>query len=252
MRKGEVVFKEYNQGQGMLLPPRLEELIPEKHLVRVINRVVDEMDLEPVYRKYKGGGTSSYHPKMLMKIIIYAYATQVYSGRQIAKQLRESIPFMWLSGGNQPDFRTINRFRGEKLKGKIQEVFTEILAYLIEARYIRYEQYFIDGTKIEANANKYSFVWKKSTSKYKQRLLEKVAELFEEIDEINKEEDRIYGDRDLEELGEESAITSEELKALADRMSEKLVEGSENKALAKKLKIIRKDIIPRLEKYENY
>ena len=124
MKKDGVVYKEYNQGQGMLLPPSLEEVIPEKHLVRVINRIVEEMDLEAVYGRYKGGGTSSYQPKMLIKIIIYAYATQIYSGRQIAKQLRESSPFMWLSGGNQPDFRTINRFRGDRLKGKIQEVFT--------------------------------------------------------------------------------------------------------------------------------
>lgn len=252
MKKDGVVYKEYNQGQGMLLPPSLEEVIPEKHLVRVINRIVEEMDLEAVYGRYKGGGTSSYQPKMLIKIIIYAYATQIYSGRQIAKQLRESIPFMWLSGGNQPDFRTINRFRGDRLKGKIQEVFTEVLEYLIEAKYIRFEQYFVDGTKIEANANKYSFVWKKSTSKYKQQLLEKVAELFEKIDQINEEENRIYGDRDLEELGEESEVTSEDLKKLADRMSEKLIEEPENKQIKKKLKILRKDFIPRLEKYENY
>ena len=194
MKKDGVVYKEYNQGQRMLLPPSLEELISEKHLVRVIDRVVEEMDLEAIYQSYKGGGTSSYHPKMLIKIIIYAYATQVYSGRQIAKQIRENIPFMWLSGGNQPDFRTINRFRVEKLKGNIQEGFTEVLEYLIGANYIRFEQYFVDGTKIEANANKYSFVWKKSTDKYKQQLQKKVAELFEKIDEINQEEEKIYGD----------------------------------------------------------
>lgn len=252
MKKDGVVYKEYNQGQRMLLPPSLEELIPDKHLVRVIDQVVEEMDLEPIYQTYKGGGTSSYHPKMLMKIIIYAYATRVYSGRQIAKQIRENIPFMWLSGGNQPDFRTINRFRGEKLKGKIQEIFAEVLEYLIEAKYIRFEQYFVDGTKIEANANKYSFVWKKSTNKYKQQLQEKVAELFEKIDEINQEEERDYGDDDLEELGENSDVSSEDLKKLADRMSEKLIENPENKQIKKKLKILRNDFIPRMEKYEQY
>ena len=157
----------------MLLPPDLGELIPEKHMVRVISEVVDKMDLSPVIQKYKGGGTSSYHPKMLIKILIYAYATKLYSGRQIAKMLRENIHYMWLSGGSQPDFRTINRFRGSKLKGNMQEVFTEVLEYLVETGYIRLENYFLDGTKIEANANKYSFIWKKSTKKYKKKLQEK-------------------------------------------------------------------------------
>ena len=90
----------------MLFPSSLEEIIPEKHKFRAINRIVEEMNLEAVYGRYKGGGTVSYQPKMLIKSIIYAYAKQIYSGQQIAKQLRESFPFMWLSGGNQPDFNT--------------------------------------------------------------------------------------------------------------------------------------------------
>jgi transposase len=251
-RNEKVVFKEYIQGQPMLLPPNLGELIPEKHMVRVINEVVDKMDLSPVIQKYKGGGTSSYHPKMLIKILIYAYATKLYSGRQIAKMLRENIHYMWLSGGNQPDFRTINRFRGSKLKGDMQAVFTEVLEYLVETGYIRLENYFLDGTKIEANANKYSFVWKKSTKKYKKKLQEKVAELFEEIDAINAAEDEIYGDEDLEEMGEKNEVSSEDLKKLADRMSEKLKEKPENKQIKKVIKKLEGDFIPRLEKYEAY
>ena len=252
MKNEKVTFKEYQMEQPMLLPPSIEELIPEKHLVRVINQVVEKMDIEAIIREYKGGGTSSYHPKMLLKLVIYAYAMQVYSGRQIAKAVRESIPFMWLSGGNQPDFRTINRFRSEKLKGRIQTVFTEVLQYLIEAKYIRLEHYFVDGTKIEANANKYSFAWKKSTQKHKKNLQEKVSELFKQIDEINKAEEAEYGDEDLEELGEESEIDTEKLKELAERLSKKLEEEPGNKENKKALKELKKDYIPRMEKYERY
>ena len=108
----KVVFKRYEMGQPQLLPPSVEELIPEKHLVRVIDQVIEDMDISVIVKEYKGGGTSSYHPKMLLKVIVYAYAEQIYSGRQIAKAVRENIPFMWISGGNRPDFRTINRFRG--------------------------------------------------------------------------------------------------------------------------------------------
>ena len=81
MENKKVTFKEYQMGQPMLLPPNLEELIPEKHLVRVINRVIETMDLIGIISGYKGGGSSSYHPKMLLKVIVYAYAEKIYSGR---------------------------------------------------------------------------------------------------------------------------------------------------------------------------
>ncbi len=189
---------------------------------------------------------------MLLKVIVYAYAEKIYSGRQIAKAIRENINFMWLSGGNRPDFRTINRFRGERLRGSIQAVFTEVLEDLIEHKYIQLEHYFVDGTKIEANANRYSFAWKKSTQKYKRGLQAKVKELFEEIDQINAAEEAEYGDRDLEELGEESEIDTKKLEDLAERLSQKLMQDPENKTLKKKVKKLKSDFIPRMEKYETY
>lgn len=247
-----VVFKAYQMGQIMLLPPNLEEMIPEKHLVRVINELVEKIEIDPILRQYKGGGTSSYHPRMMLKVLIYAYAKQIYSSRQIASALRENIHFMWISAGNQPDFRTINRFRGQILKECIQPVFAEVIAYLAGNKLIQLERYFVDGTKIEANANKYSFVWKKSTDQYRANLDKKVKELFEEIDALNQAEDAEYGDKDLEELGEESEIDSEELKELAQRLSEKLKGNPEDKKAKKAVKKLEKDFIPRLEKYEKY
>jgi len=251
-KTNKVVFKRYEMAQPQLLPPSVEELIPEKHLVRLVNELIEKMDLRVISTSYKGGGTSSYHPKMLLKVIVYAYAVQIYSGRQIAKAVRENLPFMWLSGGNRPDFRTINRFRSEKLKGKIQAVFTEVLEYLIEAGYVKMEHYFLDGTKIEADANRYSFVWKKSTQTNKRKLQEKVSELFKKIDEINEAEEAEYGDKDLEELGEDSEIDTEKLKELAERLSKKLADDPENKELKKAKKVVETDYLPRMEKYEGY
>lgn len=251
-KTNKAVFKPYEMNQPQLLPQSLEELIPEQHLVRVVNQVIDEMDLSVLERGYKGGGTSSYHPRMLLKVIVYAYAEQIYSGRRIAKAVREHIPFMWIAGGNRPDFRTINRFRSERLKGKIQAVFTEVLAYLIDANYVKYEHYFIDGTKIEANANRYSYVWKKSTVRNRKNLEEKVKELFKKIDEINEVEEEEYGEKDLEELGEDSEIDSEKLKELAERLSKKLEGEPENKAAKKAQKMINSDYLPRMKKYEQY
>jgi len=103
-------------------------MIPENHLVGTVNAIVDRMDLTALYAKYQGGGTSSYHPKMLLKVLIFAYTQRIYSSRRIAKALRENIYFMWLSGMNRPDFRTINRFMSWRMRGVIDELFyTEIL-----------------------------------------------------------------------------------------------------------------------------
>jgi len=99
MNNGKATFKAYTMEQPSLLPPNLEELIPAEHLVRVVNRVVDELDIEPLLEKYKGGGTSSYHPRMMLKVIVYAYTQKIYSSRKMEKALWENIGFMWISGG---------------------------------------------------------------------------------------------------------------------------------------------------------
>jgi transposase len=251
-KHGKITFKSYQQNQPMLLPPNLDEMIPKGHLVRVIDEFVESIDLSVLEATYKGGGTSSYHPKMLLKVLVYAYVKKIYSSRQMAAALRENIHFMWLSGGNRPDFRTINRFRGERLTETIQEVFSQLVFYLASREYINLTHYFTDGTKIEANANKYSYVWKKTTTRYQQAVMEKVKELFKEIDQINKEEDREYGDNDLDELGEGKEINSEEIETLAKQLSEKLKKKPQDKKTKSALKKLTKEYIPRLKKYEKY
>ena len=238
--------------QPMLLPPNLEEMIPPGHVVRIVNDFVESIDLSVLVETYKGGGTSSYHPKMLLKVLIYAYVKQIFSSRSIAAELRENIHFMWLSGGNRPDFRTINRFRGERLGETIKEVFAQLVLYLASRGFVNLTHHFIDGTKIEADANKHSYVWNASTSKYKRDLMKKVKELFKEIDQINEEEDRVYGDNDLDEVGEGKEINSEEIEALAKALSEKLKKKSGDKKAKKAIKKLTRDYIPRLKKYEKY
>src|SRR6202165_916884 len=100
-------FKHYQPEQILLLPPSLDELIEGTDLVRVVSQVVDAMDISGLINQYKGGGTTAYHPRMLLKILLYAYSVKIYTGRKIAKALRQDIHFMWLSGMSRPDFRTI-------------------------------------------------------------------------------------------------------------------------------------------------
>ena len=120
----KVIFKDYTQKQLSLLPPSLEELIEENHPVRVINHVIDKIDLHSLIQKYEGGGTSSYHPRMMLKVLVYAYVSNIYSSRKIESAIKDNIHFMWLAAYNKPDHNTINRFRSDRLKGVFKEIFT--------------------------------------------------------------------------------------------------------------------------------
>jgi transposase len=141
-------FKPYTQHQIQLLPPDLNTLIPENHMVRVVDRAIETMNTKPLFDRYPGGGTSAYNPVMMLKVIIYAYADKIYSSRKISKATRENINFMWLTGNTQLDFMTINRFRSERVKGIIDDIFTEVVDLLLREKYIKFENYFLDGTKI--------------------------------------------------------------------------------------------------------
>lgn len=207
--KTSVIFKQYSQQQSLLLPPSLEELIGPKHLVRVVNEVVEAMDISDLVNLYKGGGTSSYHPRMLLKILLYAYSVKIYTGRKIAKALGQDIHFMWLSGMSNPDFRTINNFRSSKAKEVIEVLFKELLEFLVAHNYIKLENYFCDGTTLRADANQHKMVWKKNAERYGAKSVEKCRELFKQIDEMNQQEDKVYGSADLEEHGNASSITKE-------------------------------------------
>jgi len=252
-RASKPVFKRYEQNQIKLLPPSLEELVEGKHLARILNQTIEKLDIKPLISSYKGGGTSSYHPKMLLKVLLYAYLNKIYSSRKIAKSLRENIYFMWLSGESRPDFRTINDFR-LRLTEMVEEIFVSMILFLSDNGYIELEKYFIDGTKLRADAKKTSYVWKKNTDRYKEAVEKRVKELFQEIDEINKEEEKEYGEKDLPEMGEGSAISSQKIKDKAEQISKRIRErGNLPKPVEKKAERIIKKIqrqIPKLQNYE--
>jgi transposase len=250
------VFKPYDQDQ-LMIPMNIEILIPKNHIVRVVNRAIDKMNLEPLFEKYPGGGRSSFNPVMMTKLVVYAYTDKIFSCRRISKATRENIMYLWLCGGNTPDFLAVNRFRSERMKDVILEVFAEVVDLLIQENYIKLENYFLDGTKIEANANKYSWVWGKSTKRYKEALKEKCKELFKEIDEINDFENAEYGNNDLEELGNGKPINSAAIDEAVKKIDEKLSKKPQNrkpddekKKLEKAKKTLEKDYLPRMKKYE--
>ena len=193
--------------------------------VRTVSKTVDELDIEKIFAKNtKGGGASRYNPIMLMKVLIYCYMTGTYSSRMISKQCRENVNVMWLTGFQKPDFRTINKFRSEKLKDTIEEIFITTVKLLNKKGYVSLEKYFVDGTKIESAANKYTFVWKKAIEKNEKKLDEKLKVFLKDIEEITHKENEVYGDKDLAELGEDITVTSEEIKEAAAKINERLAE----------------------------
>jgi transposase/predicted RNA-binding Zn-ribbon protein involved in translation (DUF1610 family) len=245
------VFKDYTQDQLMILPPDLGELVPEKHLVRVVSKAIDRIKNKKIEALFKGGGAPSYHPKLMLKVIIYGYCCKLFSCRRIARALRQDVTFMWLAGMMCPDFNTVNRFRSNYLSPIIEDVFTEVLDFLHEHGYIKFEDYFVDGTKLEADAGKYTYVWKKNTQRYKKQLKERVAGLLKEIDQINEDEDRIYGDRDLEELGEDSELKSKDVKDFAEKLDKKIEQVTDKKKI-RSLKSRSKRLSKESEKLNKY
>jgi len=239
----KVIFKNQTGNSPELFPVNIFDKIPENHPVRLVDTVVDALDISEIIKKYKGGGTSAYHPRMMIKVLFYSYLSNVYSCRKIAKALTENIHFMFISGNSTPDFRTINDFRGKILKDSIKTLFAEVVKMFVEMGYISLDVQYIDGTKIEAKSNKYTFVWRGSVEKYKEKLEVKINSILSDIEnsiasdnqEINKEE-------------LPKKIDSEELKSRLSVINKKLKEP--NKQVAKELKELQEKHLPKLVGYE--
>jgi transposase/IS5 family transposase len=238
-----------------LIPPSVDELIPPNHLVRVVSAVIEEMGLEPLLRKYQiGGGASRYHPVMMTKLFVYGYMNRVCSSRMLAKAARENVMFMWLAGGQKPDFRTLNDFRGKMLKETMEEIFVTAVKMLAAKGYIRLENYFEDGTKIESASGRYTYVWKKSVENNDKKLDEKLREYVRMARQVWDDENEEYGDSDLEEMGGKEKFTSDDARELAGKLRqrlERLEDEKERKKAEKGVKTIEEEYLPRKEQYEN-
>ena len=174
---------------------------------------MDQLKLGNFHKLYRERGRSLYHPKMMLKAILYGYMNNIYSYRKIEKALKRDIHFIWLAGYEQPDFNTINRFRN-RVKDEINEVFTQLVVMLADKGYISLDVEYIDGTKIESKANKYTFVWRKSTEKNRAKLMEKIKVLLEQVDDSIAQEN---GNED-----EPLCFTPSDLRDMAERLNKTL------------------------------
>jgi transposase len=151
-RSGAMSFKEYNQQQTFLLPPALEDFVPADHLARVINEVVNRLDLGELYARYSAMGCSAYHPQLLVKVLFYGYATGERSSRKLAHRLQSDVAYMYLAGMQTPNFRTINRFRKDHL-ALLHGLFVQIVRLCQALGMVRVGLLALDGTKLKANAS---------------------------------------------------------------------------------------------------
>ncbi len=235
------LFKSYNQGQSSLFPMSLDEKIPQNSPVRLISQIIDNLDITKILETYKGGGTTAYHPRMMLKVIIYSYLNNIYSSRKIEQALLDRISFMWLSGNQTPDHNTINRFRSTHLKEAIHQIFTQVVYMLVEMGYLSLEVLYVDGTKMESRANRYTFVWRKSVEKNKAKLEEKIRKVLEMIEEGIAQDNQPEDDPPL-------PIDSEELK----RRIEQINKENRTKEEKKAIKTLKDKYLPKLQEYEKH
>ena len=175
-------FRPYSPNQTVLFPERIDKDISPDDPVRLLSAVIDSLDISGIRRLYKACGRSPYHPKMLLKVVLYGYMNNIYSCRKIESSLKRDIHFIWLAGYEQPDFVTINRFRN-RVKDEINKVFTQLVLLLNAKGLVTLDVEYIDGTKIESKANKYTFVWRKTVERNRARLLEKIKALLSQVDD---------------------------------------------------------------------
>lgn len=184
------MFKTYNQHQVFLIPPSVQDLLGENHESMLLDQLIEQLDISKLIATYKNkhGWCSAHHPRMLLKVIFYGYMTWVFSSRKLWKAVKDNLAFIYLAGGNQPDFRTINNFRKEKLF-VLEDIFVQIVLIAKEIWLVQFASVNIDGSMQYANASKYK-------NDDEETLRKKIRSKLKEAEDIDDIEDRMYWDKE--------------------------------------------------------
>ena len=208
----------YDPGQQLLLPAALQEWLPSEHLAYFISDVVDQLDLSAITARYEEErrGGPPYHPRMMVKVLLYGYCTGVASSRRIARRLHEDIAFRVLAANNTPDFRTISDFRKDHLEA-LGGLFLQVLELCRQAGLVKLGHVALDGTKVRANASKHKAMSYGRMKEQEGQLTAEVAELLRRAGEVDDDEDRRYGrDKRGDELPEELAFRESRLRKIRE------------------------------------
>ena len=189
-------LRPYSQKQSLLFPANLLDFIKNDDLCMVVDDVVSSLDLSCLYAKVSPEGNMAYHPKMMLKVLFYAYASGIFSSRKIAKALGENVAFIYLAAWNRPDFRTINNFRMNN-KQQIENLFVQIVELCQQLKMVKLGHISIDGSKFKANAAD-----RKTYDK--QRIEREMKRILDQADKQDQQEDDLFGpDKTGDELPED-------------------------------------------------
>ena len=191
-------YRDYNQSNGYLLPPYLEELIPVDHVARVVNKVVDLLDIRELTSQEKIEGRPAYHPRMMLKILIYAYSQKTPSSRAIARRCAEDVVFMWLSGIQKPDFHTISDFRKNNIK-VLKKLFKQVVQICQRLGMVSLGLVAIDGTKVKTATSDYGAKTKDALKEALKAVEADIERYMAEGSAIDKAEDALYGENRTEQ-----------------------------------------------------
>jgi transposase len=169
-------FRIFDRQTGFLLPPSVDEWLPEKHLARFVVEVIDALDVSAMSNSYRGSGSASYHPKLLLGVLVYGYATGVFSSRKLERATYDSVAFRFIAANDHPDHDTIATFRARFLK-EIEALFVQVLLLAREMGVLKLGTVALDGTKIHANASRHSALSHEHAGKIEAQLKAEVAEL---------------------------------------------------------------------------
>lgn len=243
----------------LILPLDLEVKLQENDIAFHIHHLVESIPNMAFTSFLRSSGCPAYHPRMMLKLILCGYTQSAFSGRKIEGLAKDSIRMMWLAQGYEPSYRTINRFRiHPEMKTLLRQCFIQFRCQLIEEKLIDQEAIFIDGTKIEANANKFTFVWKKAIEKHRTRLIEKSNQVYNEllankiIPEMTREQEQQLSDVELNEIAEKlESVVEEYTEAIiqAEDVTERKQLRRQRKRPKQMVKQVR-EWIGRKQKYE--
>jgi transposase len=209
-------FRPYEPDQMLLMPPSLADWVPEDHLARFVREVVDTLDLTAIEDTYtEERGYPPYHPRMMVAVLLYAYATGTYSSRKIARRLVEDVAMRFLAAGNQPDFRTLSDFR-KRHGAALAALFTQVLRLCRRAGLVKLGQVAIDGTRVKANASKHKAMSYGRMTQQEAALQAEITELLRRAEQADRDEDARYGDRRGDELPAELARRESRLQKIRE------------------------------------
>jgi transposase len=189
------VFRDYDPTQSFLLPPSLDDWLPEDHTARFIAEVVDNLlDLSAIYDSYvEATGAPPYDPSMMLKLLLYAYSTGVTSSREMERRCHVDVAFRWLSANSAPDYRSISRFRRRHLVA-VDDLFTQVLILCAEAGLVKLGRVALDGTKLRASASRHKAMSHDRLEPKIEQLQSEVAAILAEAEATDRAEDEEFGE----------------------------------------------------------